>query len=303
MKLTIVIWSHNRTELLKIALDSIYTADIPINHKISILVIANACTDSTTSDLEQYQIRKSNNIPLFFEEEPRKGKSFALNHAIGIVKDGYLCFMDDDQLLDKKYFKAILKALNEFPESTMFCGPLLGNWKGNEPQWVYETGKFKIYPLPFPLFDLGSKVLLINNENLTPPGGQEIIRRDVFNRVGLFREDLGPTGHNLLGSEDTDFFIRAIDNKELFQYIPYIIQYHHIDCNRFKLTYLINNSFQRNRSLTMTLYPNDSIPFYLFMKLLRYIIGAILSFNSVKIRFYLVRSAAISGQICGYIIK
>jgi GT2 family glycosyltransferase len=306
MKLTIVICSHNRSELLTIALNSIYNAVKPVNYNISVLVIANACTDTTLTDLEQYKIKQSiycQDIPLLIEEESKKGKSFALNRAINIVKEGYLCFMDDDQMLDKEYFKAVLNALNDYPDSTMLCGPLHADWKGIEPKWIYETGKYQINPLPFPLFDLGNMTLLITDEIQTPPGGQVIIRRDVFTRVGKFREDLGPTGHNLVGSEDTDFFLRAIKNNEIFRYIPSIIQYHHIDYDRFKIIYLINNSFKRNRSLTIALYSKNKPPLYLWLKLLNYFFKALLSFNSIRIRFYLVRCAAISGQISGYLRK
>ncbi len=56
MKLTIVICSHNRSELLTIALNSIYNVVKPVNYNISVLVIANACTDTTLTDLEQYKI-------------------------------------------------------------------------------------------------------------------------------------------------------------------------------------------------------------------------------------------------------
>lgn len=306
MKLTIVICSHNRWELLKAAIDSINAADRPDNHDITILVIANACTDNTVIELEKYQAKQltSNFTPLFFAEEVKIGKSYALNYAVRLIKDGYLCFMDDDQRVDRNYFVAIIKALDIFSEATMLCGPLFPDWIGNEPNWIHETGKYRVYPLPVPFFDLGNIPLKIIQETQTPPGGQVIIRRDVFNRIGLFSEKLGPMGHNLMGSEDTEFFLRAIENNESFHYIPSIIQYHYVDANRLKLGYLLKNSFQRNRSLTMTHHPDTrKTPLYLWSKLLNYIFGAIFSFKPVKIRFYLLRCAGILGQITGHIQK
>jgi len=304
--LTVVICTHNRSELLITALDSINAADKPDNLDINILVIANACTDTTVIDLQQYQAKqpKSNYLPLSFAKEVKTGKSYALNYAISLTKDGYLCFMDDDQQVDKNYFMAIVNALDVFPEATMLCGPLFPDWKGNEPNWIHVTGKYRIYPLPVPLFDLGDIPLRITQENQTPPGGQVIIRRDVFDRIGLFCENLGPTGHNLMGSEDTEFFLRAIENKEVFQYIPNIIQYHYVDANRLKLSYLLKNCFQRNRSLTMVHHSDSRIvPLYLWLKLLNYIFGVIFSFKPLKVRFYLLRCAGILGQINGYMQK
>lgn len=306
MKLTIVICTHNRSTLLSAALDSINAADKPEKHDITILVIANACTDTTVIDLEQYQANqlKSNLVPLFFAKEVKIGKSYALNYAINLTKDGYLCFMDDDQRVDRNYFTAIVNAVDIFPEASMLCGPLFPDWNGNEPNWIHEAGKYRIYPLPVPLFDLGKVPLRIAQENQSPPGGQVIIRRDVFDRIGLFSENLGPTGHNLMGSEDTEFFLRAIDKNEIFQYIPNIIQYHYVDANRLTLRYILKNSFQRNRSLTMTHHRDTrKVPLYLWSKLFNYFFGAIFSFKSVKIRFYLIRCAGIMGQIIGRMQK
>lgn len=302
--LTVVICTHNRSALLITALDSINAADKPENVDINILVIANACTDTTVIDLQRYQAKqpKSHYLPLSFAEEVKTGKSYALNYAISLTKTGYLCFMDDDQRVDRNYFTAIVNALYTLPEATMFCGPLFPDWKGNEPEWIHETGKYRIYPLPVPLFDNGDIPIRITQENQTPPGGHVIIRRDVFDRIGLFCETLGPTGHNLMGSEDTDFFLRAIDNKEFFQYIPNIIQYHYVDANRLKLGYLLKNCFQRNRSLTKIHHLDTrKVPLYLWSKLLTYIFYAIFSFKPIKIRFYLLRCAGILGQIIGII--
>jgi hypothetical protein len=41
-------------------------------------------------------------------------------------------------------------------------------------------------------------------------GGSLVLRQGVFNRVGKFSIQLGPKGHNLAGSEDSDFMQRAL---------------------------------------------------------------------------------------------
>ncbi|MDO8953191.1 MAG: glycosyltransferase [Draconibacterium sp.] len=300
--LTVIICTHNRSELLVSAIDSINAAERPDKCNLKILVIANACSDDTVTKLREYQYHQSqnNDLPLLFEEELRPGKSYALNHAVHCVETGFLCFMDDDQRIDKNYLIAIVKAVAEHPNATLFCGPLFPDWQGNEPKWIHETGKFRIYPLPVPEFNLGSSTIEIERENQTPPGGQVIIRKDVFNRIGFFSENLGPRGHNLVGSEDTEFFLRAIGLGESFLYSPTIIQYHFVDPNRLKLSYLLRNSYQRNRSLTSITRQSKGIPLFLYSKLTNYVLSAIFCFSSNKIRYYLIRSACILGQIAGH---
>jgi GT2 family glycosyltransferase len=302
LNLTVVICTHNRADLLILAIDSIYSARVPQNCTVGILVVANACTDDTLRKVSDYQNQHNTNsyFNINVAEEPKPGKSYALNHAIRIVKSDYLCFMDDDQRLDKSYFIAVSKAIADFSEVTMLCGPLYPDWQGNEPDWIRDTGKYRITSLPIPEFNLGIESLDIEKMNQMPPGGQVVIRRDVFDRVGLFAENLGPIGHNLVGSEDTDFFIRAIEKGEIFRYFPDIVQYHYIDPARLKLSYLVQNSFQRNRSLTSITRKSERIPRYLWSKLIKYFLLSLSSFETKKFRHYLIRTASIMGQIAGY---
>ncbi len=301
IKLTAVICTHNRFELLKSAIDSINVANKTNDFNISLLVIANACTDNTVNKLKNYTGNKAS-VKLTISEEPKIGKSYALNHAIKLINTGYLCFIDDDQRIDKNYFLAIIEALTIFPNATLLCGPLFPDWRGDEADWIQKTGIYKTYPLPVPSFDLGKSHLKVEYENQLPPGGQLIVHRDVFNRIGVFNESMGPTGHNLVGGEDTEFLLRAIHKNEAFYYIPNIIQYHYIDKNRLKISYLIKLSFERNKSLTkIKLLNKNRIPIYLWRKLLIFTLRVFFSFNKIKIRFYLMRVASTLGEISAYI--
>lgn len=303
MKLTVVICTHNRSDLLISAIDSIYDALKPQNCSIIILVIANACADDTVFKLKKYTSEKNlDSLPLTYADEPRVGKSYALNHAINLVTDGYICFVDDDQILDTNYFISLLNAITDYPSTEIFCGPLLPDWKGDEPQWLHDEGRYRIYPFPIPIFDLGKESISVTQENQFPPGGQLIVHRNVFNRVGYFSENLGPTGHNLLGSEDTEFLLRAISQNEEIRYIPNIIQYHFVDKERLTLRYLVTKCFQRNRSITLAHHPNRcSVPNYQWRKLFNYMIGLIFSLSMNKTRFYLMRFSSTLGEIVGLI--
>jgi glycosyltransferase involved in cell wall biosynthesis len=296
MKLTAVICTHNRCELLANAIDSINSADKPDGFDINILVIANACTDKTVDNLRHHHAHN-----LTFAEETRAGKSYALNHAINCVDSGYLCFIDDDQRVDKYYFLALAQALATLPTPLLLCGPLLPDWQGDEPQWLHDTGAYSIYPLPIPAFDLGHLPLQIEHPHQFPPGGQLIIHADVFKRVGLFNENLGPTGHNLVGSEDSEFIFRTLQYGEILHYSPEIKQYHYVDKKRLTLGYLLKMSFERNKSFTMISHAKTQpMPRYLWRQLFNYMVQCCIAFNSIKLRFFLMRIASTLGEIAAY---
>lgn len=304
MKLTVLICTHNRSELLMRTITSLNKALLPDDCIINILVIANACNDDTVIQLKNYlsEQNKKNNLPLIFSEEPKPGKSYALNHGLDIINDGFICFVDDDHRIEKNYFFSINKTIKQYPKVSIFCGQIIPDWTGNEPQWIHDQGKYKIYPLPIPHFVLGSKPILITRKTKLPGGGNLVIRKEVFNKIKGFSTDLGPKGHNLSGSEDSDFILRALDTDILIQYVPTIIQYHFVDLDRLKLSYLILKSFQRTRSFTLAHNPKRSpIPLYMWRKLFNYIFAILFSFNIPKIRFYLMRFASTSGEIIGLI--
>lgn len=303
LKLSIVICTHNRANLLMHTIASLNAALRPDNCDLSILVIANACRDQTSQELQNYirQQKTSDAITLQYREEPRPGKSHALNLAIKKIKDGYLCFVDDDHRVDANYLLAITEAVRNSPTCPLFCGRIIPDWTGEEPSWVHVTGHFRIYPLPVPHFELGTEPAVLDEDQSIPGGGNLIAHTSLFQRVGGFNINLGPKGHNLLGSEDSDFVLRALAAKEELRYEPGIVQYHYVDIERLQLRYLLEKSFQRTRSITLARNPEHShTPRYLWRKLFDYSRQGLFSFSRTKARFYMMRIAATLGEIAGY---
>ncbi|WP_198245559.1 glycosyltransferase [methane-oxidizing endosymbiont of Gigantopelta aegis] len=300
-KLTVVICTHNRSTLLLRVITSLNNAIFPYNASVSILVIANACTDDTVIQLKRYQsIQNKKNLPLVFHEEPKPGKSNALNTAINMIGEGFMCFVDDDHRVDKNYFSAIISSIETYPKVKLFCGKIIPDWSGHEPDWIHDQGKYKIYPLPIPHFELGPHPVPVVQNMKLPGGGNLIVKRDVFNQVGVFSTKLGPQGHNLSGSEDSDFILRVLNAKMAIQYNPDIIQYHYVDEERLKFNYLIRKSFQRSRSLIKAKHPGSHpIPLYLWRKLFNYSFSLLFSFNLQRSRFYAMRIASTLGEIVG----
>jgi len=304
MKLTVVICTHNRSALLSQTLQSINKSIIPAQDNIAILVVANACSDDTLERLQDYRRQQHSKqlLPIEFTEEPKAGKSYALNKAVSVIGDGWVCFIDDDQRVDENFFRSVIEAIVNYADTTLFCGKLIPDWTGREPAWVHEKGAYKIAPLPIPECDLGEAPLILTENIFIPSGGNLIIDRNVFERIGNFSETLGPTGHNLVGSEDTELVLRALRSNEKLRYIPDIVQYHYVDPLRFKLYYLVLMNFQRNRSVSLSQYHEGTgVPKYLWRKLGHYITGVLFGFNASRIRYYMTKTAAILGQIVGII--
>ena len=185
-------------ELLERAINYLNKAERPADYKISLFVVANACSDETQHYLTHYQESlTAERLPLTWITEQKPGKSNALNSAIPKLDAAVIAMVDDDHRIDAGYFTAITHALMQYPQTDFFCGKIIPDWDGSEPLWVHDQGQYRIYPLPVPHLDLGEKSIQVNHKIAVPGGGNLAIKKRLFEIVGEFSTELGPTGHNL----------------------------------------------------------------------------------------------------------
>jgi arylsulfatase A-like enzyme/GT2 family glycosyltransferase len=269
--------------------------------QVEIMVVANACTDDTMGKMRAYQARQADCglLPLRLIEEPKPGKSHALNRAIPEINTELTAFVDDDHRIDESYLTAIERAAQMWPDAGFYCGRILPDWDSTEPAWVHDEGPFRIYPLPVPRYDQGNSPKTITaEEGPIPGGGNLVVRRHVFELTGKFSTELGPHGHDLGGGEDSEYVLRAMTRGVRCQYTPAMVQHHYVDTERLKLAYLLKKAYQRTRS-TSRIHGTGKVPLYMWRKLAEYGFHSIFSLSWAKRRFYWVRTAAALGEVRG----
>ena len=229
-QLAIVICTYNRSASLIQTLTSLFDCGYQGEESVDILVVANHCSDDTLAQLKAFKATHTQlNLNLDWIEEPLAGKSHALNAAIAHTRHAVLGFIDDDQTVEKGFLTHLLNGMDAYPDEAIYCGRIWPAWDGSEPAWVTTRGAYAIPIRPFPEFDLGPESVAITPRDRYPSGGNIVVRRRVFEAVGLFAVDLGPTGHNLAGGEDHDFLKRATDQGFSIRYLPGMRQLHAID--------------------------------------------------------------------------
>jgi len=304
--LEILICTHNRVALLERALDSLDRAHRPDACRVSVLVAANACSDGTEEMLARRERggRQEGRLPLRWIQVPTPGKSVALNRAVDELVAPVVAFVDDDHRVDEGYLAGVVDAVRRYPDVELFCGRIIPDWDGSEPEWVHDQGPYRIYPLPVPRFDQGESPRVIEPGTVTPGGGDLFMRKTLFERVGPFSTDLGPVGHNLGGAEDIEWVRRAMALGETLQYVPTVTQYHYVDSSRLSLRYLMRKAYERSMAsvrVAEKIEVSDRLPPYLVRKPLGYAAQALFSVSSQRRRHYLVRTAAALGELRGYL--
>lgn len=299
MAITVFICTHNRADLLANVLASLNAAKRP-QQPVELLVIANNCSDGTAALLTDYAAAPGTRLPLRWIAEPTPGKSHALNRGIPAVRTELVAFVDDDHRIDDDYLVEIERAAETHPDIDIFCGRILPDWTGDEPQWVHDEGPYRIYPLPVPRYDLGPEGKPVNeDEGPVPGGGNLVVRRRVFDLAGRFSTELGPHGHDLGGGEDSEYVIRALRRGATLRYWPAIVQYHYVDLERLTLSYIVRKGFQRTRSTARLKHTGEEVPLFAWRKLLEYLLHIVFALSWQKRRFYLVRVGASLGEIRG----
>ncbi|MDP9173905.1 MAG: glycosyltransferase family 2 protein [Planctomycetota bacterium] len=202
LRLSILICTHNRAALLARTLDGLAKIELPKDVGIELVVIENACVDNTVEILQA----ASNAFPFAFrwKREPVLGISAARNTAMREAAGEILAFLDDDVLVERGWAVEMLAAYEQAP-ADMVGGHVDLWWEAvAEPAW-FNSGYLWILSgcdfgnATFEMKDAGGAI-----------GANFSFRREVVDRIGGFRTDLGRVGRKLLSGEETDYVYRTL---------------------------------------------------------------------------------------------
>jgi GT2 family glycosyltransferase len=200
--------------------------------------------------------------------EPKPGKSNALNSGIANARGEILAFMDDDVQVDAGWLNNLVEAIRDRACAGV-GGRILPELGFVPTEWMDSTNPYGLAPLA--VFDRGVDAAELNE----PPFGTNMaFRREVFEKYGGFRTDLGPRPGTEIRNEDTEFGARLLSAGEHLWYEPAAVVYHSIPKNRVRREYFQAWWFDKGRAnIREDGVPNDSkrriagIPTYLLRRI------------------------------------
>jgi glucosyl-dolichyl phosphate glucuronosyltransferase len=264
MKITVILCTYNRCQNLAKTLESLAQSALPDTVECEILVVDNNSTDQTRYVFEELARRYDGRFRYLFE--PQQGKSYALNSGIHAASGEILAFTDDDITADKDWLWNLTAQLRD------------GKWAGAGgrvvPVWICAAPNW--FPVEHPWgpiveFDLGLEPGVLTE---APIGANMAFRKEVFEKYGGFRTDLGRCGDSLISSEDLEFGRRLLSAGERLRYEPSSIVYHPVPENRLTKNYILTWWFDKarsdvreNRASSSTTVRVAGVPIQLFPKL------------------------------------
>lgn len=209
--ISVLICTRNRAQSLGRTLQTLLALPQGADFTYDVLVVDNASRDETRSVVGELQRTHAH---LHYLAEPKPGLSFARNTAVRNCQGELLAFTDDDVLVSADWLNQLQREFSTDQNLQLLCGRVL-------------LARAELAPVAF--MDVNER-LVVRYPNIGEPvmGANMIIRRGLFEEIGLFDERLG-AGRFFAGGEDTEFVYRALKAGHYMLYAPNVLVYHDHD--------------------------------------------------------------------------
>lgn len=132
MRVSVIICTWNRCELLRRTLESFRSLVVPPALEWQLLVVNNHSTDATEEVIAAYR----DHLPLQGLFEPKEGVSRARNTGVRAAGGDLILFTDDDVRVDPGWMNAFVAAARQWPEAGYFAGRIEPELTPDVPKWV-----------------------------------------------------------------------------------------------------------------------------------------------------------------------
>ena len=219
IRLSLIIPTHNRSERLIAALESVIRQDLPAADW-ECVVVSNNSTDDTVARFGDFAARYPGlNLRLVTEDGP--GVSYARNRGIAETSAPLLVFIDDDERINPGFLRAYADFFDAHPDAVVAGGRIIAEYVTGRPAWL---SKYTEMPIANPMA-FGERVRPFPAGRV-PGGGNMAFRRAGLAGYGGFDPTLGRVNGELIGGEENDFFERLLLGGETIWYVPGAVMWH-----------------------------------------------------------------------------
>lgn len=212
MHVTVAIATWNRAVLLSETLSSLALLRVPSDVTWEIVVCDNNSTDGTRDIIENaardeklVQQTGCDGVRYLFEE--KQGKSHALNRILREAKGAWVCFIDDDVVVEPDWLEVYVRAMASHPRAAVFGGQILP--RVSRPLSIREAFLLKHYPGAYGVTNIEADRPIAPPAS-TPGGANMALRRDVALQL-LFDPDRGMIAGQRIAGEDAGMALRIVE--------------------------------------------------------------------------------------------
>ena len=246
--ISVVVCTFNRADLLSGCLDSLVEQTIATT-TYEVIVVNNNSTDDTQAIAENYA-RRFDNISVVLEKQP--GASKARNRGVQESGGQYLAFIDDDAKAEPDWLEKMISAIDT-ANPDICGGSIYPFYKTKKPKWFkdeYEIRQVRDAP-----------GFLREDEYIS--AANLIFKKDFFEVLGGFDEEIGPKGEEFSYGEETNLLVRAHECRPgcLVYYDPNIRVRHLVPEHKMRVTYFLRSKWAIGK-LAKNIFRQNKPSFY-----------------------------------------
>lgn len=196
MRISVVLCTRNRAEQLRCTLESATRMRIPDGLAWELVLVDNGSTDHTSDVVADFEGR----LPVRRVVELTPGLSNARNCGVAAARGDYICWTDDDVVIDANWLVAYAEAFARHPEATVFGGVIEPVFEREPPQWWFRNRSWlgNIYAAR----DFGAEEIELTAASQRLPFGANFAVRQQEQLEALYDPELGVGPmHKRLGEE------------------------------------------------------------------------------------------------------
>lgn len=226
--ISICVCTRRRKEGLEKLLNSLNKLELPSGTEISIVIVENDDSNYSENIVNEFRLLSRFRINYFLET--RQGLVFARNRSVRESGDcDFICFTDDDQVIDKDWLIELIKCQREF-DADGVAGVTKPLFSKPVPAWVENFHKSDYHPYG-----------TIVGSAFT---GSLLLRKSCLTKIdGPFDRRL-----NYSGGEDSYLTSKISDNGGKIRFNPDAIAFEIIPEERTKIRFVIRRTFRRSNT-------------------------------------------------------
>ena len=231
---TVAICTRNRARQLAQVLESAAILAVPDGLRWELLIVDNGSSDATAEVAASFGER----LPIRVVREDVAGLSHARNRAVAEARGTYICWTDDDVLIDPNWLRAYAAAFARHPEAAVFGGEIIPVLQPPTPPW------FRAHADRWPLTTLlakrnhGDGVIPLNFGEGILPWGANFAVRTAEQRAVRYEPALGVSPLQRRLGEEAEVIFQIMKAGSVGWWVPDAKVRHIIPVQRQTLRYV-----------------------------------------------------------------
>lgn len=223
LAISVVVPTYNRSEMLRGAIESLFTQETEGELLFEVVVVDNASTDSTKSVVEGLAAISPIPVKYVFEKVP--GDANARNRGVSESRANWLAFLDDDELAESDWLQRLYEIALE-KDAAVVGGAVRVDLSDEQMKQYGRLCRRALRETDDPKQEVHHYA-----ENRLPSTANVLIKRTVFESVGPFNPSL------VSGCSDSDLVLRARAAGFDLWFTPYAIVHHRVSAHRLSPSY------------------------------------------------------------------